>query len=64
MAIVICKHDRDHAGIGATWISTAASCVAGQHKMLRCCVLRMAHALSNFAEIENDLPVDHAISEA
>jgi hypothetical protein len=32
--------------------------------MLRCCVLRMACALSNFAQIENDLLVDRAISEA
>jgi hypothetical protein len=32
--------------------------------MLRCCVLRMACALSNFAQIEKDLPVDRAISEA
>jgi hypothetical protein len=32
--------------------------------MLRCCVLCMACALSNFAQIENDLPVDRAIKRA
>jgi hypothetical protein len=31
--------------------------------MLRCCVPRVACAVSNFAQIENDIPVDHAIGE-